>query len=244
MEHNSFTFNGISSLDMGLYVEKIPTRRVAEKDLETYRVPGRSEPLHIWQGSWAPYPVKYRCWFQGNPPEKQLHKIAEWLHSAPVKARLEDTYNTRVFHWATYKGGAEVSILMREVGKFEVEFEVGAQAFLKESDIAWTFTNSGGIVNNQSTFTSKPLVKIIGDVGGLLQIGESSILLRWPGTDMHEYWLDCEEMEAWEIVDGQRVASNAIVDAYNYLQIAPGPNKIEFPGTWESVTVWTRAFTV
>ena len=58
---NSFTFNDKSSLEMGLYIEKVPSRTSAEKDLETIVVAGRSEPLHVWNGRWKPYTQEYRC---------------------------------------------------------------------------------------------------------------------------------------------------------------------------------------
>lgn len=241
---NFFVFNGISSLDMGLVVEKVPVRRVAEKDLESYRVAGRSEALHIWKQSWKPYPVKYQCWFRGNPPEKQLHEIAEWLHSAPVRSRLEDSYDTTVYHWATYKGGADVDMLMREVGKFTVEFEVGAQAFLKKAETAVRFTSSGGFLNNATPFATKPLIHVVGAISGGLRVGSSTLLLIFPGTETHEIWIDCEEQEAWEIVDGVEISSNAYIDGADFIEIEPGRNDVSFPNSFELVEIYTRAYTL
>lgn len=241
---NYFEFNGISSLDMGLVVEKVPDRRVAEKDLEEYRVPGRSEPLHIWKQSWAPYPVKYKCWFRGNPPEKQLHEIAEWLHGAPVRSRLEDSYDTTVYHWATYKGGADVDMLMREVGKFTVEFTVGAQAFLKKWETALTLTNGGGILNNPTPFATRPLIHVVGAISGGLKIGDNMLTLVFPGMETHDIWIDCEEQEAWEIVDGVEVSTNSYIGGADFITIQPGRNDVSFPNSFELVEIWTRVYTI
>ena len=244
---NSFTFNGISSLDMGLVVQKVPVRRMAEKDMEAYRVAGRSEDLHIWKQSWKPYPVKYKCWFRGNPPEKQLHEIAEWLHGAPVRSRLEDSYDTLVYRWATYKGGADVEILMREVGTFTVEFEVGAQAFLKIAETALRFTKAGGILPNHTPFPTKPLIQLVTDgirVGGTVNIGSESLTISWTGSGQREIWLDCEELEAWEIVDGNEVSVNAWIDGAEYITIQPGNNAVSFTNSFESVAIYTRLYTL
>ena len=245
---NFFKFNDISSLDMGLVVEKVPGRHLAEKDLETYRVAGRSEPLHVWKQSWAPYPVKYKCWFRGNPPEKQLHEIAEWLHGAPVRSRLEDSYDTTVYHWATYKGGADVDMLMREAGKFTVEFEVGAQAFRKSAEIALLFTNpAGGLLNNQSPWATRPLIRMISGgirVGGTVYIGAESMSLLWGDTARHEIWVDCEEQEAWEIVDGEERSVNFWISGADFIQIQPGKNYVSFTDSFESVAVYTREYTL
>lgn len=241
---NYFTFNGISSLDMGLFVEKVPGRRVAEKDLEEYRVPGRSEPLHIWKQSWKPCPVKYKCWFRGNPPEKQLHEIAEWLHGAPVRSRLEDSYDTTVYHWAAYKGGADVDMLMREVGKFTVEFTVGAQAFLKAAETPFTFTKSGGFLNNPTPWATKPLIHVVGAVSGALQVGSSTLLLVFPDSAVHDIWIDCEEQEAWEVVDGVEVSTNSYIGGADFIEIQPGRNDVTFPSSFELVAIYTRAYTL
>lgn len=241
---NYFTFNGISSLDMGLVVEKVPGRRVAEKDLETYRISGRSEPLHGWKQSWKPYPVKYKCWFRGNPPEKQLHEIAEWLHSAPVRSRLEDSYDSTVYHWATYKGGADVDMLMREVGKFTVEFTVGAQAFLKSAEAALSFRQSGGFLNNPTPFSTRPLIHVVGAISGGLRIGDNMLTLIFPGMEAHDIWIDCEEQEAWEVVDGVEVSSNSFIGGADFITIHPGRNDVSFPNSFELVEIWTRVYTL
>lgn len=244
---NYFVFNGVNSLDMGLVVEKVPGRRIAEKDMESFQVAGRSEPLHIWKQSWKPYPVKYKCWFRGTSPERQLHEIAEWLHSAPVRSRLEDSYDGTVFHYATYQGGADVDVLMRAVGKFTVEFEVGAQAYLKKYEDGKLFPASGGTISNPGSFPTKPLIRVMTDgvlVGGTVKIGTGRMTISWLTSNKREIWVDCEEQEAWEVVDGETISTNSWIYGADYLKIQPGSNAVEFSGGIESVTIFARAYTL
>ncbi len=247
MGDHYFVFNGVSSLDMGLVVKKVPGRRIPRKDLETYRVPGRSEPLHVWKQSWEPYPVRYECWFLGDPPEKAIHAIAEWLHGAPVKSRLEDSYDTTVYRWATYEGGADVDMLMRTAGKFTVEFTVGAQGYLKSYETAIVFAQSGGFLNNPSPWATRPLIRAVTDgirVGGTINIGTSALTILFPGGGKYEIWIDCEEEEAWTVVDGGETSVNLWIDGADFIEIQPGRNDVSFTNSFESVTVWTRAYTL
>lgn len=244
---SDFIFNGVSAESMGLRIERYPVISKPRRRMETISVPGRSGNLHIDGGSWEDITIRYECWWKNRSAAystaRSAHEIAQWLYTAPVGARLEDTYDSQVFRRATFQGGVDVENILNRFGRLVLEFRCDPRAFLKRAETVLTLTN-GGLLNNPTLFATKPLVRIVGSVGGLLQIGESYMLLRFPGTDTHEFWLDCEEMEAWEVVDGEEVPSNAIIDDYQFLTISPGTNKVEFPATWDQVQVWTRAYTV
>lgn len=244
----NFVFNGVSAADMGLVVERYPDIPKPRRRVKSISIPGRSGDLHISDGSWEDVTIRYNCWFKNlnsnYPTARTAHEIAQWLYSSPVGARLEDTYDSLTFRKATFVGPTSIENVLDRFGRVTLEFRCDPRAFLKNAEKGTTFKPPGGIVNNQSPFPSLPLIRIIGAVGGLLQIGDSYMLLRFPGMDTHEFWLDCDEMEAWEVVDGQEVPSNAWIDEYNFPKVAPGANVIQFPETWESVTVWPRGYTV
>lgn len=232
---------------MGLQIERYPSIPKPRRRMETISVPGRSGDLHIDDGSWENITIRYECWWKNKSAAystaRSAHEIAQWLYSAPVGARLEDTYDAQVFRNATFQGGVDVENILNRYGRMTLEFRCDPRAFLKNWEFGIALTSSG-ILNNPTPFATKPLVRIVGSIGGLLKIGESYMLLRFPGMGTHEFWLDCEEMEAWEIVDGEEVPSNAWIDDYQFLTIAPGENRIEFPSSFDSVTVWPRTFTV
>lgn len=244
---NSFTFNGKSSLEMGLYIEKVPSRTSAEKDLETIVVAGRSEPLHVWNGRWKPYTQEYRCWFKGDPTEEQLHAINEWLHSAPPGSRLTDSYDTKVFHTATYKGGVSVDMLRSMVGKFPIKFEQGAQAFLRTGEVEQIFSQiRAGNITNDTPFVSKPLIRVRGSVSGLVQIGNATLTILFEGySDEREIWIDCEAQEAWEVgPDGTEISRNAWISRNEFPSIQPGTQEVILTGGITSASIWSRTFTL
>ena len=244
---SDFIFNAVSAESMGLRIERYPVISKPRRRMETISVPGRSGDLHIDDGSWEDITIRYECWWKNKSSAystaRSAHEIAQWLYTAPVGARLEDTYDTQTFRRATFQGGVDVENILNRFGRLVLEFRCDPRAFLKSAETGMTLT-TGGVLNNPTPFVTKPLIRIVGRVGGLLKIGDSYMVLRFSGTETHEFWLDCEEMEAWEVVDGEDVPSNAAIDDYNFLTISPGANRIEFPASFDSVTVWTRVYTV
>lgn len=233
---------------MGLRIERYPVISKPRRRMETVSVPGRSGDLHIDDGSWEDITLRYECWWKNGSAAyttaRTAHEVAQWLYLAPVGARLEDTYDSQVYRRATWEGGVDVENILNRYGRLTLEFRCDPRAFLKSAESALTFAASGGMLNNPTPFATKPLVRIVGSISGLLKIGNSSMLVRFQGMDTQELWVDCQEQEAWQVVDGAEVPCNAWIDGQEFLEVAPGANKIEFPSSFDEVQVWTRAYTV
>lgn len=233
---------------MGLRIERYPVISKPRRRMEVISVPGRSGDLHIDDGSWEDIIIRYECWFKNKSAAwsttRTAHEIAQWLYSAPVGARLEDSYDTQVYRSATFQGGVDIENILNRYGRLVLEFRCDPRAFLKSAETALTFTSTGGVVNNPTPFATKPLVRIVGSISGLLKIGDSSMLVRFQGMDVQELWVDCQEQEAWQVADGVETPCNAWIDGQEFLEVAPGGNKIEFPNSFDEVQVWTRAYTL
>lgn len=249
---SDFIFNGISAASLGLGIERYPAIPMPRKKITALSIPGRSGELHIDEGGLENVIVRYEVWWK-NPKidnfNTSVHtrKVTRWLYGAPVGARLEDTYNPGVFRTATFLGGADIEDIMGRFGRVVLEFSCSPQKwFTGPHEQGATFTYNGtdiaGLLANPTPYATKPLIRIIGSIGGRLSIGDSGMTLRFPGLDKHEFWIDCEEMECWEVVDGQEISSNAWIDSLDFIQIMPGTNQVKFPNSFESVTIWTRAY--
>lgn len=239
---NYFEFNDTSSLDMGLHVAKRVKKRIPQKRVTTYSIPGRSSDLHQWDGAYENYEIVYECFFApdtGKQLADRAHDIAEWLHNAPFESRLEDSYDDDVYRLGSYIGGAEIEDIMGAVGLVKITFDVAAPAYLKSGETALTITN-GGLLNNPTARESLPLIELVGSVSGLVKIGDYSLTIVFPGMDTHTLLVDCDIREAWEVVDGVEVYSNTVVATKKFPRIAPGTNKIEITGGIESVRVYPR----
>lgn len=244
MDDNYFVFNGQSSLDFGLYVQEYPRITVPEKDLTEIIVPGSSEPLTQWTGTFKPFARKYKCWFDQKPGIDRARKISEWLHDAPPSSRLEDSYRTAVFHKATFKGPMDITNVMDQLGMFTVEFQCAAPAFLKSGELA--FTHPGIVkLNNPTSRASFPLLEVTGHVSGLVNIGSRQLTILFSGySDTHTFYIDCHLREAWEVVDGVEVSRNEWISSQDFPVIDPGENDISITGGIESVVIRPRWWTV
>ena len=242
---SDFIFNGISAASMGLTIERYPSIDKPRKRIESVSVPGRSGDLHIWDGSFEDVTVRYVCWFKASKSfdiARRAHDIAEWLYTAPVGARLEDTYDSRIYRLATWVGGVNVENVLGRHGRITLDFRCSPQGYIKSAETGMTFIRSGGAINNECPFYTKPLIRIVGSIGGLLTIGDRSLKVMFPGTETHEFWLDCPEQEAWEVVDGVEVPANAWVSTVDFLEVAPGVNTVTFPASFESVMIKWRPY--
>ena len=237
-KQNYFIFNGVSSADMGLVIERVPNRTTARKKVETFSIPGRSGDLHQWDGSYENQQRSYRGWFQADPVPKQLHKIAAWLQDAPFSCRLEDSYDEAVYHLASYLGGDSIESITQGLARFTVTFDVAAPAYLAALE-GFTIT-SGGLINNPTGRDALPLFELTGSVSGLLKVGDSILTILFPGTETHTIYVDCELREVWEVVDGVETFTNTAIYRNEYPKIAPGTNKIEITGGIDTVRVWPR----
>lgn len=249
---SDFIFNGISAASLGLGIERYPAIPMPRKKITALSIPGRSGELHVDEGGLENVVIRYEIWWK-NPKidnfNTSVHarKVTRWLYGAPVGARLEDTYNPGVFRTATFLGGVDIEDIMGRFGRVVLEFSCSPQKwFAGPHEQGATFTYNGfdiaGLLDNPTPYPTKPLIRIIGSIGGRLSIGDSGMTLRFPGMDTHEFWIDCEEMECWEVVDGQEVSSNAWIDSLDFIQIMPGTNEVKFPNSFKSVTIWTRAY--
>lgn len=242
----NFVFNGVSAADMGLTVERFPVQQAPRKRLTAITIPGRSGVLHQWDGAFDNFTQRYICWFKASPVAGQAHKIKEWLLSAPAAARLEDTYDSTVYHQATYTGPMDIENVLDRFGRCTIEFDCAAPAYLKSGETALRIT-SGGFINNPTPWPSRPLIVVTcnNSIGGVVHIGSREVSVLFNNMQTDTLYIDCDIREAWEIVDGVEVPTPASIGSPEYPVIEPGRNDITITGIGiEAVTVYPRWWTL
>lgn len=227
-----FSFNGTTSRDMGLEVERIRPLYSPKKRIVTQQVPGRSGDLHIWDGSYENYPISYQCWFK--KPEgyenmaQRAHVILEWLNAAPMGAALADSYDPLVMHRASYIGGAEIENIRNRYGRFTITFDCDPRAFILAGDELSTSPGIPAVAINTTPFPALPLIEVTPAAkafsGALTFAGKSGTTtanISFHGISMNKIYIDCDLKEAWEIVDGVSVSRNADVAVSQWPVIGP-----------------------
>lgn len=245
---SDFIFDGVSAESMGLRIERYPVIHKPRKRLTTVTVPGRNGSLHLSDGSYEDIVIRYECWWKNKSSAystgRTAHEVAQWLYTAPVGARLEDTYDSTVFRTATFQGPMDIENILERFGRVTLEFQCRPEAWLKSAEKALTFTTSGGILNNSTPFATRPLIHVVGAISGGLRIGDSALTLVFHDMEAHDIWIDCEEQEAWEVVDGVEVSANSTIRGADFITIQPGRNDVSVPDSFELVQIWTRLYTL
>lgn len=211
----SFTFDGINSLDKGVYITGEAVYNAPERVVEMIEIPGKNGALAIDQGRFTnievTYPAGAYAKSQADFAEK-IREIRNILASRYTYKRIEDEYNPDEYRLGLYKSGLDVAAVAYQIaGEFKITFDCKPQRFLKSGEEPQTFTNSDSITN-PTDFASRPLLVVTG--AGQLVIGAHVIEISNGSGANQVIYIDCESQEAWEFVGGAMVARN------DYIQIA------------------------
>lgn len=165
MEVNSFTFNGVNSLDMGIYISSRGEYKEPEKDYEVVSVPGRSGDLLFSNNRLKNIEVSYNVLIPPNgwneDKDQYLAKVRAikgWLYTSNGYCRLTDTYNPGEYRMAAYIGPYDLDSYLSTAGSIELVFNCMPQRFLTSGGVFIDY-ESGSIVN-PTAFDAKPIWKI------------------------------------------------------------------------------------
>ena len=224
---NSFTFDGENSLDNGIYISGEAAYNAPERVVEMITVPGRNGAIAMDQGHFENIEVTYPAGCFASDEEGFADKIAEFrniLASRYTYKRLTDTYNPDEFRLALYKSGLEVEpTVHNRAGEFDITFECKPQRWLVSGETALILTANGSITN-PTLFGARPMLVVTGM--GDLVIGEYSMTIR--GYASQVIYIDCETMEAWEMVGGVMISRNDYIQnaGEEFPVLKPGVNSI------------------
>lgn len=238
-----FTFNGITASSLGVVVEHRPHFYAPAKRLTTTTVAGRSGKLTYWDGSYENYPQPYACWFKGEPLYRTAIYVKEWLLSAPVSSRLEDTYSPAVFRLATFAGPMDIENKLDRHGRCVITFDCAPQSFLISGETAIECTGTAYALN-PSHHETRPLIAVTGTLNGIIDIGAYSIDVNFFTPEERTLWIDCETRESYEIINGVYVFANDSITTEDFPKLIAGLNRIAISGGITSARVIPRWYFV
>lgn len=217
-------FDGINSLDYGIYITGEAVYDAPERAVEMVTIPGKNGALAIDQGRFENIEVTYKAGCFATNQYDFAEKVAEFrnaLASRFTYKRLTDEYNIDEFRLALYKSGLEVDVAAQHhAGEFDITFECKPQRFLIDGEQPYNFVSNyqglldensvqlanengidieGGLtisdnIVNPTLFPAKPL--IIAKGSGNIGIGDQLISIMDIGTNTTIY-IDCESMEIY-----------------------------------------------
>lgn len=156
--YKSFTFDGESSLNYGVYLTGEGVFNAPVRAVEMIEIPGRNGNFALDQGRFENITVTYQAGMydvnESNFADK-VSAVRNWLCSKVGYCRLEDEYNPNEYRMAVYSSGLEVSHDMLIAGEFEITFECKPQRWLTSGETAVSVT-SGDTLTNPTLFASSP----------------------------------------------------------------------------------------
>lgn len=160
----TIVFNGTSSDDFGLIVEKLPPSVHASRRGDLISIPGRNGVIVREDGSFDTFQQEYQISFsqaaQNRDPYQAARDIAVWLLGASGFCRLEDGFEPEHFRLARYAGEYNVDTVLMEYGKATLTFDCQPQRYLKSGETPLTFTGgASATIMNPTQFEARPLLK-------------------------------------------------------------------------------------
>lgn len=231
-----FVFNGRSTREFGMAVEKRPTQKTPKRRRTGITIPGRNGVLHFDENAFDNIDLPYNVWFRGDlPTPEQAHAVKSWLLSPKGYSRLEDKYDPGYFRLASFAGPMDIDDILGRYGKCKITFDCDPRCFLRSGEIPINLEN-GGVLHNPTAFASNPLIRVYGNGEGTLLVAGVTVTIHAMTTGME---LDCENEMAYAMGD---VGQNLDADIYApvFPQLLPGANQVAFTGGVTAVEIVPR----
>lgn len=235
-------FNGVSSADVGIEVEKFPSYDIPEKEYDIIHVPGRNGDIVIDTGTYKNVSRIYEVSIATRDIafHRKMGRVAQWLYSASGYARLEDSYEPDSYRLAIYNKKVTIENLFNEAGKAKLEFNCKPQRFLKSGDIPTTMTTSS-IIHNDTPFDALPIINVVTDnTAGELVVGDTVLSIAAnAGLNL------TINSELQDVYSGTANKNSYItLNSGVFPNLKPGNNTISFTGGIQSITVYPKWWTI
>lgn len=243
-EINSFTYKGINSKDMGMFVmNKQNVYGGSSPLIETVNIPARGNLIIdnkadiLDNERFEDYDITYTCCIDTDGETElfdMARRIYKWLYTDISYERLYDTYELDCYKEAYIKGSVSVSELAGKIlGNFNVVFTVRAYKKTLRGTKPLVINKKDTEIFNPEGFTALPYIKIYGTGDIILYINNRSHSFKGIDTYIE---IDSELMNAYK---GQQLQNNKMLTT-TFPKLAAGKNNISWLGNVQKVEIIPR----
>lgn len=233
-----FIYNGVKSLDLGIYVRGDSTYVMPSPNIKRTNIPNRNGDLLDTYGNYPNVNVVYHCSAEAQDINTVLADIANAWLSVVRYARLTDTYHPNIYRLGFITSTLNPDAykpnngLPHRVINFDITFNCKPQKYLLSGEEEITLSGTSTI-NNPTSFKSSPLLKLTGT--GSIIINQQQIQVL---ENVGEITVDCETMDAYS----NGTSYNSIVHMpLDDVVLVPGNNDISVSGlTAKMMPRWWR----
>lgn len=159
---NTFTFNGHTSNEFGIRIERMPALNRPARKFRAASVPGRNGNIYEFEDAWEEIIQPYEIFAGGmnnGDAVSSFASILEWLHSANGYAVLSDTYDSTHYRMAAFVDSADIESMWHTWGRMVVNFRCRPERYLTGQTSA---VASGAVINNTTKHIAKPVITLTG----------------------------------------------------------------------------------
>ena len=186
-----FTYNGRSSADFGLHIEKKDVFSAPEYDAEFISIPGRSGDIINPNRRFANIKVTYTVFLARKNAAalaSVLRDIKGWLYSEPDRYHeITDSYDAEYFRYGVISGNLDIEEQLNKVGSFTVTFNCKPFKYSFAGQKTVAADASELTITNPTAFESKPYIKLYGSGTVTLNISSGGRTNSWTISAIDEY---------------------------------------------------------
>ena len=236
-----FTYNGRSSAEFGLHIEKKDVFSAPEYDAEFISIPGRSGDIINPNRRFANIKVTYTVFLARKNAAALaavLRDIKGWLYSEPDRYHeITDSYDAEYYRYGVISGNLDIEEQLNKVGSFTVTFNCKPYkySFAGQQTVAADSTSLS--VTNPTAFESRPYIKLYGSGAATLNVSSSNSTNSWTISAIDEYIeIDSELMNCFK----DTVLKNDTVTGEGFPTLKPGTSTIACAGNVQRIEVIPR----
>lgn len=241
------TWDGVSSDQFGVGIEKYPSRQKPSRKMNVYSVPGRNGDIILMQDAWDNVEQQYDL-IVGDGDEHSatelFSQLSGWLCSPNGYCELWDDFDPLHYRLAYLKDpfGLE-NIGLGEAGRTTITFVCKPQRFLLSGKEIIRVTEQTTITN-PTKYASKPLIHMYStSVSGVKTITIGETIFTLDQRISGEMYIDCDEMNCYNWA-GESLNVRVSSNTSEFAKLEPGSNVISFTGTITALDITPRWFDI
>lgn len=236
-----FTYNGRSSAEFGLHIEKKDVFSAPEYDAEFISIPGRSGDIINPNRRFSNIKVTYTVFLARKNAAalaSVLRDIKGWLYSEPDRYHeITDSYDAEYFRYGVISGNLDIEEQLNKVGSVTVTFNCKPYKYSFAGQQMVSVDSTSISVTNPTAFESRPYIKLYGSEAVTLNISSGSSTTSWTISAINEYIeIDSELMNCYKGI----VLKNDTVMGDGFPMLKPGTNTISCVGAVTRIEVIPR----
>lgn len=234
-----FTYNGRSSAEFGLHIEKKDVFSAPEYDAEFIYIPGRSGDIINPNRRFANIKVTYTVFLARKniaALAAVLRDIKGWLYSEPDRYHeITDSYDAGYFRYGVISGNLDIEEQLNKIGCFTVTFNCKPYKYSFAGQETVAADASELMITNPTAFESRPYIKLYGS-------GAVALMMQPQGrgmmiSNLDEYIeIDSELMNCFK----DTTLKNDTVTGDGFPMLKPGTTTIACAGNVQRIEVIPR----